>query len=192
MHSLTCQTCSKTFEHMNPKLRDCLDCYRAKRRERRRGGDKHKNIIQHPLAQQVASKAQQAQQVVDTPASAEQPLAPVLPPVAQTPASLPSVASPPRISLFAGTAPQPQRTQVRNYRKAIEETRQITSNLKRRLERPDLTEAERRFLEQIYAYQLILHQGWKHLSEYRSGTGEQRYENQSSSSNGMPSPRNDS
>ena len=35
-HSLTCQTCSKVFEHMNPKLRDCLDCYRTKRKERRR------------------------------------------------------------------------------------------------------------------------------------------------------------
>lgn len=37
-HSLTCQTCSKVFEHMNPRLRDCLECYRAKRKERRRGG----------------------------------------------------------------------------------------------------------------------------------------------------------
>ena len=34
-----------------------------------------------------------------------------------------------------------------------------------------LPEAERRFLEQIYAYQLILHQGWKHLSEYRQTDG---------------------
>jgi len=38
------------------------------------------------------------------------------------------------------------------------------------LERPDLHEGERRWLEQIYAYQLILHQGWRHLSEYKSGT----------------------
>jgi len=38
MHALTCQTCAKTFEHNNPRLRDCLDCYRAKRKERRRGG----------------------------------------------------------------------------------------------------------------------------------------------------------
>lgn len=74
------------------------------------------------------------------------------------------------------TPPVYQRTQVRNYRKAIEETRQITSNLKRRLERPDLPEAERRFLEQIYAYQLILHQGWKHLSEYKQGDSP-RHEN---------------
>jgi len=59
-----------------------------------------------------------------------------------------------------------QRGPVRNYRKAIEETRQITGSLKRRLERPDLPEGERRWLEQIYAYQLILHQGWRHLAEY--------------------------
>ena len=60
-HSLTCQTCGKVFEHMNPRLRDCLDCYRAKRKERRRGGaERHKNVIQHPLAQQAASR--QAQQ----------------------------------------------------------------------------------------------------------------------------------
>src|SRR5277367_2997689 len=51
-HSLTCQTCGKVFEHMNPRLRDCLDCYRTKRKERRRGGgaERHKNVIQHPLA----------------------------------------------------------------------------------------------------------------------------------------------
>jgi hypothetical protein len=41
--------------------------------------------------------------------------------------------------------------------------------LKRRLERPDLPEGERRWLEQIYAYQLILHQGWRHLAEYKAG-----------------------
>ncbi|WP_421021644.1 hypothetical protein, partial [Klebsiella pneumoniae] len=53
MHQLTCQTCSKTFEHVNPRLRDCLECYRTKRKERRRGGgDKHKNVIQNPIAQQ--------------------------------------------------------------------------------------------------------------------------------------------
>jgi len=47
---------------MNPRLRDCLDCYRAKRKERRRGGaDRHKNVIQHPLAQQAAAKAPSAQ-----------------------------------------------------------------------------------------------------------------------------------
>lgn len=190
MHSLTCQTCSKTFEHMNPKLRDCLDCYRAKRRERRRGGDKHKNVIQHPLAQQVANKAQQAQQLSESSASTEAPAAAALPSSPQLPVNpVPVVVSPPRISLLTGAAPQLQRVPVRNYRKAIEETRQITSNLKRRLERPDLTEAERRFLEQIYAYQLILHQGWKHLSEYRSGGSEQRYDGQSSN---MQTPRTDS
>ena len=55
-HSLTCQTCGKTFEHMNPRLRDCLECYRAKRKERRRGGDKHKKVIENPIAQQVLNK----------------------------------------------------------------------------------------------------------------------------------------
>jgi hypothetical protein len=67
----------------------------------------------------------------------------------------------------------PPRVGVRNYRKAIEETRQITGSLKRRLERPDLPEGERRWLEQIYAYQLILHQGWRHLAEYKSATVQQ-------------------
>jgi hypothetical protein len=62
---------------------------------------------------------------------------------------------------------------VRSYRKAIEETRLITGSLKRRLERPDLPEGERRWLEQIYAYQLILHQGWRHLAEYKSGSPSQ-------------------
>lgn len=168
-YSLTCQTCNKTFEHMNPRLRDCLDCYRIKRKERRRGGDKHKNVIQNPIAQQVVNKNQQAQlaqQQVESESSSPAPVSPS------------RVAEPKqRISIreqlnFApvGTTPSVyQRSQVRSYRKAIEETRQITSNLKRRLERPDLPEAERRFLEQIYAYQLILHQGWKHLSEYRQG-----------------------
>lgn len=66
-----------------------------------------------------------------------------------------------------------QRTAVRNYRKAIEETRTITGSLKRRLERPDLPEGERRWLEQIYAYQLILHQGWRHLADYKAATQQQ-------------------
>ena len=157
-HTLTCQTCNKTFEHMNPRLRDCLDCYRAKRKERRRGGDKHKNVIQHPLAQQVANKSQQQRAEAD----AE-------PVVAPTP--MPAAV---RTSLVS-VAPTQRNQAVRNYRKAIEETRGITSNLKRRLERPDLPEGERRWLEQIYAYQLILHQGWRHLAEYKAG-------NQSSSS----------
>jgi hypothetical protein len=63
---------------------------------------------------------------------------------------------------------------VRSYRKAIEETRLITGSLKRRLERPDLPEGERRWLEQVYAYQLILHQGWRHLAEYKSGSPTQK------------------
>ncbi len=167
-HALTCQTCGKTFEHTNPRLRDCLECYRTKRKERRRGGDKHKNVIQHPIAAQVANKALQLQNARngEDEASAEnisdvgngrslspdngehRPVAPV---VNQAVSSV-------------------VRGPVRNYRKAIEETRQITGSLKRRLERPDLHEGERRWLEQVYAYQLILHQGWKHLSEYKSGT----------------------
>lgn len=148
-HSLTCQTCGKVFEHMNPRLRDCLDCYRTKRKERRRGSgggaerDRHKNVIQHPLAQQAVTKSVQQQ---------TQQAQPVGQPVA---------------------APAHRQSTVRNYRKAIEETRGITSNLKRRLERPDLPEGERRWLEQIYAYQLILHQGWRHLAEYKSANREQ-------------------
>jgi hypothetical protein len=71
-----------------------------------------------------------------------------------------------RVNPLAGT----HKVTVRNYRKAIEETRGITANLKRRLERPDLPENERRWLEQIYAYQLILHQGWRHLAEYKAGS----------------------
>ena len=173
-YSLTCQTCQKVFEHMNPRLRDCLDCYRIKRKERRRGGDKHKNVIQNPIAQQVLSKNQQSQ---TAPAAQNQD---DLAPVAMAPAA--RVQEPRKISVreqlnFAPAGATPsvyQRTQVRNYRKAIEETRQITSNLKRRLERPDLPEAERRFLEQIYAYQLILHQGWKHLSEYKQDEAPRR------------------
>ncbi|MBX9572903.1 MAG: helix-turn-helix domain-containing protein [Candidatus Obscuribacterales bacterium] len=180
-YSLTCQTCNKVFEHMNPRLRDCLDCYRIKRKERRRGGDKHKNVIQNPLAQQVLSKNQQAQQAAQMQAAAPEMEAPT--PVVM--ARAPIEQQPRKISVreqlnFApvGTTPSVYQrpTQVRNYRKAIEETRQITSNLKRRLERPDLPEAERRFLEQIYAYQLILHQGWKHLSEYKQGDSP-RHEN---------------
>jgi hypothetical protein len=78
-----------------------------------------------------------------------------------------------------------QRT-VRNYRKAIEETRNITGSLKRRLERPDLPEGERRWLEQIYAYQLILHQGWRHLAEYKAAT-QQQGKGSGGSSSGAPS-----
>lgn len=140
-HSLTCQTCAKVFEHMNPRLRDCLECYRAKRKERRRGGDRQKNVIQHPLAAQVASKST---------ASAQ--------------------------GLTPQTVSEVRKAPVRSYRKAIEDTRHITSNIKRRLERPDLGEGERRWLEQIYAYQLILHQGWRHLAEYKSGSKEQARE----------------
>ena len=163
-HTLTCQTCGKSFEHMNPRLRDCLDCYRIKRKERRRGGDRHKNVIQHPLAQQVASKmanqqdsgAAQAPQVSSRRAD---------PPAQKKPQS--QTASPTQ-PVIGGL-----KTKVRSYRKAIDETRQITGSLKRRLERPDLPEGERRWLEQIYAYQLILHQGWRHLSEYKSTTQQQ-------------------
>jgi DNA-binding transcriptional MerR regulator len=176
-HSLTCQTCGKVFEHMNPRLRDCLECYRAKRKERRRGGaDRHKNVIQHPIAQQVASKAAQQQVSERAPAAA---------PAARErshdrdrdrdrdrePAAAAAAPTPAATAAFqTNFAPQPPRAGVRNYRKAIEETRQITGSLKRRLERPDLPEGERRWLEQIYAYQLILHQGWRHLAEYRAAT----------------------
>lgn len=206
-HSLTCQTCGKVFEHMNPRLRDCLDCYRAKRKERRRGGaDRHKNVIQHPLAQQAAAKAPSAQAAelaasaasVPAPAPRQRDFSPAA--AASAPVQAPSrerdrerdrgadrernfdrdrgadrdkgadkererefVAAP-----APSSAPLVQRGPVRNYRKAIEETRQITGSLKRRLERPDLPEGERRWLEQIYAYQLILHQGWRHLAEYKS------------------------
>lgn len=172
-YSLTCQTCQKTFEHMNPRLRDCLDCYRVKRKERRRGGDKHKNVIQNPIAQQVVSKNQQAQTLAQQstgPAAMDLdvPMPAALAPVARErePRKV-SVREQINFAPVGTTPPIYQKSQVRSYRKAIEETRQITSNLKRRLERPDLPESERRFLEQIYAYQLILHQGWKHLSEYK-------------------------
>lgn len=151
-HTLTCQTCGKVFEHMNPRLRDCLDCYRTKRKERRRGGsDKHKNVIQHPVVQQVIAKSSSSHQQ------------PAQPPQQQREFTPPPQATP----------TVPRQSAVRNYRKAIEETRGITASLKRRLERPDLPEGERRWLEQIYAYQLILHQGWRHLSEYKAGTKEQ-------------------
>jgi DNA-binding transcriptional MerR regulator len=161
-HSLTCQTCGKVFEHMNPRLRDCLDCYRTKRKERRRGGsDKHKNVIQHPLAQQVANKsaqnAQQNGQYGQGPANGSS--------VSHQPTSQPVAAL-----VTHNQTPLVQKGPVRNYRKAIEETRQITGSLKRRLERPDLPEGERRWLEQIYAYQLILHQGWRHLSDYKAAS----------------------
>lgn len=167
-HSLTCQTCGKTFEHLNPRLRDCLDCYRTKRKERRRGGDRHKNVIQHPLAQQVVSKMatrEQQQQQQSREQQQQQQQAPV------------REVSKPQPAAHAVGITQPiiggLKTKVRSYRKAIEETRMITSSLKRRLERPDLPEGDRRWLEQIYAYQLILHQGWRHLSEYRSTTNQQ-------------------
>ncbi len=168
-HSLTCQTCSKVFEHMNPRLRDCLDCYRTKRKERRRGGsERHKNVIQHPLAQQAANKTAQngngsgstsVVAAVTNGGQTENYPSPSLAPAAQ-----PSIV--PAAYIQRGGP-------VRNYRKAIEETRQITGSLKRRLERPDLSEGERRWLEQIYAYQLILHQGWRHLSDYSSATQQQ-------------------
>jgi DNA-binding transcriptional MerR regulator len=210
-HSLTCQTCGKVFEHMNPRLRDCLDCYRAKRKERRRGGsDRHKNVIQHPLAAQAAKGNAAQAQNGDGEAVAqireervprergergergdraergereprehreriearepreqrdrgqrEREFAP------QQQTAQPRIAAP-------SVAPAAvQRTSVRNYRKAIEETRTITGSLKRRLERPDLPEGERRWLEQIYAYQLILHQGWRHLADYKAATQQQ-------------------
>lgn len=158
-HALTCQTCGKAFEHSNPRLRDCLDCYRSKRKERRRGGSKHKNVILHPLAQQAANNN----------ASLENTTA------ATTDEIVTSEASNGKTSVDTGNTLIIHRngsTPVRNYRKAIDETRHITSSLKRRLERPDLPEAERRWLEQVYAYQLILHQGWRHLSEYKAAVSE--------------------
>lgn len=188
-HSLTCQTCGKTFEHMNPRLRDCLDCYRAKRKERRRGGDRHKNVIQHPLAQQVASKmASQkdgapAEPAAERPERAERAERAERPERGERQNYAPTRTAAPRQertqlqSHSASSAAQPVigglKTKVRSYRKAIEETRNITGSLKRRLERPDLPEGDRRWLEQIYAYQLILHQGWRHLSEYKSATPKQ-------------------
>lgn len=207
MHNLTCQTCSKTFEHANPRLRDCLECYRAKRKERRRGGaDKHKKVIENPLAQQVLSKAQSAQAAPsegglrdrgdrleradrsERPERAERGDR-----LERQSADRPERGDRPERSDRGDRGERPERTDrservavaarstepsswaqmqkpVRSYRKAIEETRLITGSLKRRLERPDLPEGERRWLEQIYAYQLILHQGWRHLAEYKSGS----------------------
>lgn len=208
-HSLTCQTCGKVFEHMNPRLRDCLDCYRAKRKERRRGGsDRHKNVIQHPLAQQAAkgNAAQAAAGEADAIPQLREERAPREDRPAREPrergdreprdreprehrerieAREPRAprenrefiqqaqpAAPQRLTTTVAPAAV-QRTAVRNYRKAIEETRTITGSLKRRLERPDLPEGERRWLEQIYAYQLILHQGWRHLADYKAATQQQ-------------------
>jgi DNA-binding transcriptional MerR regulator len=165
-HALTCQTCGKSFEHSNPRLRDCLDCYRSKRKERRRGGSKHKNVILHPLAQQAANNNASLEN-----ASAHN----------QDDNGLPATelgngrTNTDSTEHKTSSLPLPRNggtTAVRNYRKAIDETRHITSSLKRRLERPDLPEAERRWLEQVYAYQLILHQGWRHLSEYKAAVSE--------------------
>jgi DNA-binding transcriptional MerR regulator len=149
-HALTCQTCGKSFEHTNPRLRDCLDCYRSKRKERRRGAPRV--VIQHPLAQQAATN--KAREAATTELDADSQLE-ILDGNGQNGSSPATGAS--RIL-----------KPVRNYRKAVDETRHITSNLKRRLDRVDLPEGERKWLEQIYAYQLILHQGWRHLLEYRS------------------------
>jgi DNA-binding transcriptional MerR regulator len=210
-HSLTCQTCGKVFEHMNPRLRDCLDCYRAKRKERRRGGsDRHKNVIAHPLATQAANNKTAAQAGLGEVAAAE-PIPQIREPREprergdreprdreprehreRIEAREPREARAPRENREFAPQPVPQqnvaqhriaaqsvapaavqRTAVRNYRKAIEETRTITGSLKRRLERPDLPEGERRWLEQIYAYQLILHQGWRHLADYKAATQQQ-------------------
>lgn len=197
-HSLTCQTCGKTFEHMNPRLRDCLECYRAKRKERRRGGDKHKKVIENPIAQQVLNKQRGDDKAValapererserseksersERPERAER--------QERSDRSLERQERQERLerekqerleARAVALAAQPRHQDptpwaqmqkpVRSYRKAIEETRLITGSLKRRLERPDLPEGERRWLEQVYAYQLILHQGWRHLAEYKSG-----------------------
>lgn len=166
-HALTCQTCGKTFEHTNPRLRDCLECYRTKRKERRRGGDKHKNVIQHPIAAQVANKALQLQNARN---GEEEALSEGVVDIGNGKTASLEVPEPRQSSIALNQAVSAVlHGPVRNYRKAIEETRQITGSLKRRLERPDLHEGERRWLEQVYAYQLILHQGWKHLSEYKTG-----------------------
>jgi len=172
-HSLICQTCGKTFEHNNPRLRDCLDCYRTKRKERRRGGSKHKNVILHPLAQQAATKSAPSKNVAsenDNEEHASPDNGFTESGNGKTAALNGETVAPSRAaaSTYAPVGNGP----VRNYRKAIDETRQITSSLKRRLERPDLPEGERRWLEQVYAYQLILHQGWRHLSEYKTAPSE--------------------
>lgn len=203
MHQLTCQTCSKTFEHVNPRLRDCLECYRTKRKERRRGGgDKHKNVIQNPIAQQVLSKSQSPAREGREPRDngngevRERSERPERQDRSERPERQDRYDRsdrsergdrqdrPDRVAAAAAAAAarsaEPSawaqlQKPVRSYRKAIEETRLITGSLKRRLERPDLPEGERRWLEQIYAYQLILHQGWRHLAEYKSGgTGQSK------------------
>ena len=163
-HLLTCQTCTKTFEHTNPRLRDCLDCYRTKRKERRRGGDKHKNVIQHPIAAQAANKALQLQNARN---GEEEELLEGAEDFGNGKTATPADDIRPVAPSISQAVSAVLRGPVRNYRKAIEETRQITGSLKRRLERPDLHEGERRWLEQVYAYQLILHQGWRHLGIYR-------------------------
>lgn len=194
-HSLTCQTCGKTFEHMNPRLRDCLECYRAKRKERRRGGDKHKKVIENPIAQQVLNKQRgddKAVALAPERERSEKPERSERPERAErqerSDRSLERQERQERLerekqerleARAVALAAQPRHQDptpwaqmqkpVRSYRKAIEETRLITGSLKRRLERPDLPEGERRWLEQVYAYQLILHQGWRHLAEYKSG-----------------------
>ncbi len=124
-HSLTCQTCGKTFEHTNARLRDCLECYRTKRKERRRGGDKHKNVIQHPLAAQVANKALQLQ-------NARNGEEEVLSEGIVEAGNGKTIAEPldHRTAVVTQTVPAMLRGPVRNYRKAIEETRQITGSLK--------------------------------------------------------------
>ena len=162
-----------------------MECYRTKRKERRRGGDKHKNVIQNPVAQQVVSK-QPSREPRENGArengqrdnglrdnggreggNQNERHFDRMPDRTQTVERVSAVAAP-RIDQPSAWA-QLQKP-VRSYRKAIEETRLITGSLKRRLERPDLPEGERRWLEQIYAYQLILHQGWRHLAEYKSGS----------------------
>jgi DNA-binding transcriptional MerR regulator len=176
-HTLTCQTCTKSFEHSNPRLRDCLDCYRAKRKERRRGGSKHKNVILHPLAQQAAanrapvengSAANDNQEELGLHSELTDSGNGKTGVLAHDTASDHRAAASANVPLGQRGTTGP----VRNYRKAIDETRHITSSLKRRLERPDLPEGERRWLEQVYAYQLILHQGWRHLSEYKAAVSE--------------------
>ncbi len=246
MHALTCQTCSKTFEHNNPRLRDCLECYRAKRKERRRGGsEKHKKVIENPLATQVLSRTQSPPAASALAATGEKDVTdradrsdrPDRPERTERPEREPRRDRPDREGRAPDRADRPDRLErpdrperperegrdregrapsgndrekpglngheraiaaasaqaltqekrtvepsswaqmqkpVRSYRKAIEETRLITGSLKRRLERPDLPEGERRWLEQIYAYQLILHQGWRHLAEYKSGSPTQK------------------
>ncbi len=170
-HSLTCQTCGKTFEHSNPRLRDCLDCYRTKRKERRRGGSKHKNVILHPLAQQAITKNAPSEHVAGEHDN-EEPLRPDNGYAESGNGKTAALAGERAAASNYAPIVHQGNVPVRNYRKAIDETRQITSSLKRRLERPDLPEGERRWLEQVYAYQLILHQGWRHLSEYKTAPSE--------------------